>query len=87
MGLLWSGGVVSVLRGSASLKRLYKGRTQMRVRGLLYKDPRVEKISDAKVLRQGITWLVEELQDTAAGTQETRGRWQGVSRGWVCRAC
>lgn len=74
-------------RGRASPKRLYKGRTQMMVRGQLYKHPRVEKKIKSKVLRQGITWLVEELQDTAAGTQETRGRGQGVSRGWVCRTC
>lgn len=74
-------------RGRASQKRLYKDRTQMVVRGQLYKDPWVGKKADAKVLRQGITWLVGELQDTAAATQETRSRWQGVSRGWVCRAC
>lgn len=35
--------MVSVSRGSASPKRLYKGRTQKMVRGQLYKDPRVEK--------------------------------------------
>lgn len=35
--------MVSVSRGSAFPKILYKGRTQMMVRGQLYKDPQVEK--------------------------------------------
>lgn len=36
------------------------GETQMITRGQLYKVLWVEKEADAKILRQGITWLVVE---------------------------